>query len=359
MKMKKYAMLLTIGVIAFLFLGTAVFLFRKSQQDPVIYEVEKPYTTDIVKKTVATGKVVPRQEVSIKSQVSGVVDKIFVAPGQKVENGDLIAKIRLIPNMEHLNAAESQLDTARINFRNAERELNRQRQLYEDGLVSKVDYNRLLLDYELQQEAVEAAENNVALIKEGASKKSGQVSNLVQATASGMVLDVPVKEGTFVIETNTFNEGTTIAAIANMNDMIFEGKVDESEVGKIREGMELVLNIGAIDNESFTAVLEYIAPKGIDDQGTIKFEIRAAINLESDYFLRAGYSANADIVLDKRSDVLAINEGNLIFEDKVVFVEVEIAEQKFEKRQIETGLSDGINIEVVSGLESDEKIKRL
>lgn len=357
--MKKYAMILVICVIAFLFIGTAVFLFRKSQQDPVVYEITVPYTTDIIKKTVATGKVVPRKEVNIKSQVSGVVEKIFVEPGQAVKDGDLIAKIRLIPDMEHLNAAESQLETARINFRNAERELNRQKKLYEDGLVSKVEYNRLLLDYELQQEAVEAAENNVALIKEGASKKSGQVSNLVKATTAGMVLDVPVKEGTFVIETNTFNEGTTIAAIANMNDMIFEGKVDESEVGKIREGMELVLNIGAIDNKAFTAVLEYIAPKGVDDQGTIKFEIRAAVELESDYFLRAGYSANADIVLDKRSKVLAINEGNLIFEDDAVFVEVEVAEQKFEKRRIETGLSDGINIEIVSGLNEDEKIKRL
>ncbi|MBN1378115.1 MAG: efflux RND transporter periplasmic adaptor subunit [Gammaproteobacteria bacterium] len=357
--MKKYAMILVACVIALLFLGTAIFLYRKSQQDPVVYEVEKPYITDIIKKTVATGKVVPRKEVSIKSQVSGVVDKIYVVPGQKVDNDDLIAKIRLIPDMEHLNAAESQLDTAKINFRNAKRELDRQQKLYEDGLVSKVEYNRLLLDYELQEEAVEAAENNVALIKEGASKKSGQVSNLVKATTAGMVLDVPVKEGTFVIETNTFNEGTTIAEIANMTDMIFEGTVDESEVGKIREGMELVLNVGAIDNESFTAVLEYIAPKGIDDQGTIKFEIRAAVNIQTDIFLRAGYSATADIVLDKRTDVLAVNEGNLIFENEGVYVEVEVSEQKFEKRQIETGLSDGINIEVIGGIEQTDKIKRL
>ncbi len=212
----------------------------------------------------------------------------------------------------------------------------------------------------MKQEAVIGAENAVALIREGATRGSGKVSNLVKATAPGMVLDTPAKEGSFVIETNTFNEGTTIATIANMSDMIFEGKIDESEVGKLRESMELLINVGALDHiEPLTATLEYIAPKGIDDQGTRKFEIRASVAAREGIFLRAGYSANADIVLDKREQVLAINEGDLIIEGDETHVEVEIAEQRFEKREIITGLSDGINIEVISGLSEEDKIRQL
>ena len=206
---------------------------------------------------------------------------------------------------------------------------------------------------------MQAAENNVALIKDGASKKSGKVSNLVHATASGIVLDVPVKEGSFVVETNTFNSGTNIAVVANMEDMIFEGQVDESEVGKLKEGMPLELKVGAIGESQFTAHLEYISPKGFEDQGTIKFEIRAAVKLNDDNFLRAGYSANADIVLDKRENVLAINEANLIIEDAKPFVEIAVGEQQFERKAIKTGLSDGINIEILSGLNENDSIKRL
>ena len=211
----------------------------------------------------------------------------------------------------------------------------------------------------MQQEAVNSAENNVALIKEGASKKSGKVANLVKSTIDGMVLVVPFREGTFVTETNTFNQGTTIANIANMKDLIFVGKLDESEIGKVKEGMELILNIGAIENKTFKAVLEYISPKGEDDQGTIKFEIKAAITTPPDTFLRAGYSANADIVLDKKTDVLAINEGNLILENDKALVEVETGNQEFERREVMTGISDGINIEITSGINVETKLKKL
>ena len=355
-KLVFFAVLLGMGG---LFAWTAVFLYQKSAEKPVVYDTDSPFVTNIVKKTVATGKITPRKEVEIKSQVSGVVETIFVEAGKLVNKGDLLAKIDLIPDMERLNAAESQLETARINLKNAERELSRQKRLIEDKLVSENEYYKYVLDFDLRREAVSSAENNVALIREGASKNAEKVSNLVWATVQGTVLDVPVKQGTFVTETNTFNAGTTIATIADMNDMIFEGKVDESEVGKIREGMELVLNIGAIEEEPFTAILEYISPKGVEDQGTIKFELRAALQLKDDRYLRAGYSANADIVLDRRENVLAINEGNLQFDDQDTFVEVEVAQQVFERRDVETGLSDGINIEVVAGLEENDIIKKL
>ncbi len=346
-------------VILGVFVWTAVFLYNKSQEKPVIFETATPFVTDIVKKTVATGKILPRKEVDIKPQVSGVVDKLFVEAGTDIKKGDLIARIQLIPDMEHLNGAESRLEIAELNMENAKEDLDRNKKLFSDGLISEFDFKKFKLEYEISEENVRSAENNVALIKEGASKKSGQVSNLVRATAEGTVLDVPVKEGSFVIESNTFNEGTTIASIANMNDMIFEGMLDESEVGKVKPGMGLQLDVGAIEGASFGAQLEYVSPKGMDDQGTIKFEVRAAIDSTEEYFLRAGYSANANIVMDKRDQVLAINEGNLIVEEGVTFVEVETSEQEFERKEITTGISDGINIEIVSGITEETKIKKL
>jgi HlyD family secretion protein len=341
------------------FVGTGYFLYRKSQKPPVIFETESPSYLDIIKKTVATGSIVPRKQIALKSQVSGVVEKIFVEAGQIVKQGDQVARIRIIPNVVALNNAEANLKTAVINFKNAEKEVDRQRGLFEDKIISDFDYNKYVLQYNLRKEEVESAENNLELVKEGASKKSGTVSNIVNSTADGMILDVPVKEGTFVIESNTFNEGTTIASVANMNDLIFQGKVDESEVGKLREGMELQLKIGALDREAFFASLEYIAPQGKEDQGAIQFEIKAAVKLQTGTFLRAGYSANADIVLDKRDSVLSIKESNLIFDGNKTFVEVEKSPQVFDKKEIKTGLSDGINIEILGGLTKTDKIKKL
>ena len=356
--MKKLVWFAVLALIAFIFIGTAVFLFNKSQEKPVVYETDAPFKTTIIKKTVAIGKVIPRKEVNVTSQVSGVVEKVYVVAGQTVKKGDLIARITLAPNMVMLNSAESQLQSAEINLKNAEDELERQKKLYADILISESEYNKFLLTYNLQRQAVESAENNLLLIREGATRKSDLVSNMIRATVDGMILDVPNKEGAFIVESSTFGAGTTVASLADMNDMIFEGMVDEAEVGKIREGMELVLDVGALEGEPFSAVLEYISPKGIEDQGTIKFQIRAAVTLSDQLFLRANYSANADIVLDKRENVLAINEGNLLIEDEQHFVEVETAPQQFEKRKVETGLSDGINIEIVSGLKEGEKIKR-
>lgn len=357
--MKKFFLGLVGILILVIFVGTTIFLYRKSQEAPVVYEITKPFYTDIVRKTVATGKIVPRKEIAVKSRVPGVISDVYVEAGQKIAKGDLIAKIELLPDLAFLSNAESELEKARINLNNAQRDYERQRVLFQEKLISELDFNRFELQYHLAEEAVKASENNVALIRDGASKKSGKVSNEVQATVSGVLLDVPVKEGGFVIQSNTFNEGTTIASIANMEDMIFEGRVDESEVGKLKEGMPLELRVGAIGDPRFMAHLEYIAPKGFEDQGTIKFEIRAAVNLSEDTFLRAGYSANADIVLERREKVLAINEANLIVDGTKTFVEVETGPQKFARREVVVGLSDGINIEIVSGLDQNESIKQL
>jgi HlyD family secretion protein len=357
--MKTVFRVLLVLILITSFVGTGYFLYQKSKEPPVVFSTEKPFYTDIIYKTVATGSIVPRKEIDLKSQVSGVVERIYVEAGEIAKEGDIIAKIKIIPDVVALNNAEANLNAAIINYKNAEKEMNRQKKLYDDKIISEFDFNRYMLEYNLRRQELDAAENNLDLIKEGASKKSGSVSNLVRSTADGMILDVPVKQGTFVIESNTFNEGTTIATVANMNEMIFEGKVDESEVGKLKEGMGLLLTIGALDKETFMADLEYISPKGVEEEGAIQFEIKAAINLKEGTFLRAGYSANADIVLDKRDSVLAIKESNLIFEEEKIFVELETGDQVFEKREIETGLSDGINIEILSGLDPDDEIKKL
>jgi len=357
--MKRFLIGLVIVAILGLFGYTAYFLYQKSVEPPVVYETDQPFRTDIVKKTIATGSIVPRKEVAIKSQVSGVVEKLYLEEGAQVQIGDLIARIKIIPNVVALNNAQAQLETAKINFENANKEVKRQKELFDERVISEQAYNQYLLDFKLRKQEVEAAENNLELIKEGSSQKTGNVSNLVHSTVDGMILDIPVKEGTFIIESNTFNEGTTISSIADMSEMIFEGKVDESEVGKIQEGMDLALSVGAIEGVVFDAQLEFISPKGESDEGAIKFDIKAAVDLKKDYFLRAGYSATADIILQKAEDVLAVKESNLIFEEDDVLVEVEVGEQQFEKRKVKTGLSDGINIEILEGLNESEKIKKL
>jgi HlyD family secretion protein len=357
--MKRFFIILFVILIVASFVGTGYYLYQKSEEPPVVYETASPFKTDIERKTVATGSIVPRKEIEIKSQVSGVIEKIYMEAGTHVKVGDIVAKVKIIPGVVSLNNAEARIKTATINFNNAQKEKERQYQLYEQKVISEFDYNQYLLQYNLAQQELEAAENNLELIKEGASKKSGSASNLVRATTEGMLLDIPVKEGSFVIESNTFNDGTTIASIANMNEMIFEGNVDEAEVGKIREGMKLALKVGALDTTKFDATLEYISPKGVEDQGAIQFEIRAAINLREDAFLRAGYSANADIVLENLAGVLAVKESDIQFDADIPFVEIMIAEQQFERRNIKTGISDGINIQVLEGLTAEDKYKKL
>ncbi len=356
--MKKFIWI-TFGVaLLALFVWTAVFLYQKSQQKPVLFETATAFKTDIVSKTVATGKIAPRREVEIKPQVSGVVDKLFVVAGDLVAKGDLLARIELIPDLEQLSNAESRLESAQLNLRNAKVEYARQKKLFDERLISETDYNQFLLAYQLQLESVRSAENSVDLIKMGSSKNSEKVANLVRSTVAGMVLLVPVREGTFVTETNNFNQGTTIANIADMQDLVFEGNLDESEIGKVQVGMDLTLKVGAIDNKTFAAKLEYVSPKGLDDQGTIKFEIKAAIAASNEVFLRAGYSATADIVLDRRENVLAVNEGNLLIENKKYYVELETSPQTFEKREVQIGLSDGINIEITGGLDESDRFKK-
>jgi len=356
--MKTFFKILILVIILGAFAYTIYFLYDKSKEKPVVYETMKATTTNIVKKTVATGSVVPRKEIEIKPKVSGIVDELYVEEGNMIKKGDLIAKVTIIPNMVNMNNAESRVNRAQLSLENALRNYNRQKELYEQKVIAKADFENYELEYKNAKEEVESAQNNLLLIKEGQTKKTGEVTNtLIRSTIDGMILDIPVEIGNSVIESNTFNDGTTVAIVADMGEMIFEGKVDESEVGKIKEGMNLILTIGAINNVRFHASLEHISPKGVEENGAIQFEIKAAVDLIDTVFVRAGYSANADIVLDKRDSVLAISESLLQFENDSAFVEIETEAQTFEKRQVETGLSDGINIEVVSGVTDEDAIK--
>lgn len=356
--MKKFIRIAVILIVLAIFGWTLMYLFNKSEEKPVIYSTETPFVTNIIKKSVATGSVLPRQEIEIKPQVSGIIEKLYVKAGDKISKGALIAKVKIIPDMITLNNAESRVEIAKISFTDAETDLKRQKQLFDEGVIAESEFQKTNATFQSAKEELRAAEDNLQLIKEGVTQKMGESSNtLIRSTVAGMVLDVPVKEGNSVIESNTFNNGTTIAFIADMNALIFEGKVDESEVGKIKEGMDLLVTIGAIEGETFNATLEYIAPKGIEENGAIQFAIKAAMEQKDSVFIRAGYSANANIVLDRKDSVMAIKEGLIIFENDSTFVEIETGDQQFEKRHVELGLSDGINVEVKTGLTKEDKIK--
>ena len=356
--MKKVLLILFVLGLLSTFAGTFYYLYAKSEEPPVVFETTTPQTATIIQKTVATGSVVPRQEVEIKPQISGIVDKLYVEPGDAVKQGDLIAKIIVIPNMVSLNNAENRVNLARIRFEDATLDLDRNRKLVDEGTISRSEFQKVEIAHQNAREELAGAIDNLEIVRKGSTAKSEASSNtLVRATISGMVLEVPLEAGASVIEANTFNDGTTIATVADMDDMIFEGKVDESEVGKIRPGMELLLTIGAIEGATFEATLEHIAPKGVEEDGAIQFEIRAALAKRDGILIRANYSANADIVLARADDVLAVDESLLQFEDGKPYVEVATAPQTFERRDVEVGLSDGIMIEIASGLSAEDEIK--
>ncbi len=356
--MKKIIRITLLIVLLASFLGTLYFLWKKSEKKPEVFNLESPSVNNIIKKTVATGAVVPRKEVDIKPRVSGIIEELYVEAGQMVRRGDKIARVKIIPNMVNLNEAESRLNRAKINFNNIKIDFDRNKKLYEQKVISLAEFQRFELNYNTAKEELETSENNLQLIKQGTSKSLGSATNtIITATIDGMILNVPVKVGNSVIESNTFNEGTTIATVADMKDMIFQGKVDESEVGKIKQGMSLIVTIGAITSDKYDAVLEYISPKGVEQDGAIQFEIKAAMKLKPGSFIRAGYSANADIVLERRDSVLSIPESVIKFEGDTAYVEVETTNQQFKKTYIKTGLSDGINIEVIEGIDKKMKLK--
>ena len=348
--------LLVAGGIFGAFALTVGYLVLKSRADPVEYITVEASSADIVLKTVATGAIVPRVEIALKSRVSGVVAELYVEPGDPIAAGDLVAGIQVIPDSATLNAASNATRSTRIQLDNAEEEHQRALALSKNAAISTAELERRRVAYELARQDHAAAVTNLQIVRDGASKGTGPASTEVRSTVAGMVLAVDVETGESVTETNTFNAGTTIGSVADMGDMVFEGFVDESEVGRLREGMGLELTVGALQDERFDATLEYISPKGVLKDGAVQFEIRAALALVPDAFIRAGSSANADIVLDRREAVLAIDERALQFEGDAVFVEVKRL-GGWQRADVEVGLSDGLVIEVLSGLSAGDEVK--
>ncbi len=372
--MKKSVTIVILAVIAIVFIGSLYYLYQKNQEDPVVYTTETPSKQTIVKKTVATGSIVPREEVLIKPNISGIIKEILVEAGAFVEAGDLLAQIEVVPNASSLVSARNNIQTARTNLETAKLTLEnqesiyqRQKALFDKGVVSANDfdnsqreYNQAVQNFKQQQVSLSSAQQNYDIVKTGTTTGLGNnATTSVRATITGMVLEVPVKEGNQVIESNNFNDGTTIASLANVNDMIFEGKVDESEVGKIKEDLPLEITVGAIENKKFDATLDYIAPKGVAENGAIQFEIKGTLAKKDSTFIRAGLSANASIILERADDVLAIKEALVQYDSKTQepFVEVETGDQEFERRAVKLGVSDGIYVEILEGISENEKIK--
>lgn len=334
------------------------YVIKKSSTPEIVYQTEQGVYTSLYKKTMANGSILPRKEVNVKSSVSGLLEELYVSSGSIVKKGDLIAKIKIIPNTENLTRAKAAVQSAKINFDNAKKELDRVQNLYDKEIISKQEYDALVFNYNVAQQQVYEAQESLEVIQKGTSKNSGQVLNEIKATISGTILSIGALTGDQITESNNFSEGTTIATIADMESVYFSGKVDESEVGKLKEGMSVILKIAAIENQEFDATLDFISPKGVDEEGTVKFTIQATINNLDSLQLRAGYSANAEIVLEKSENVIAINEGNVLFEEGKNYVEVETAEEQvFEKKEVKLGLSNGLQVEIISGIDSTSKIK--
>ena len=309
----------------------------------------------------ATGKVEPRDEVLIKPQISGIISEVYKEAGQTIKQGEVIAKVKVIPELGQLNSAESRVRVAEISAAQAETDFGRIKKLYNDKLISKEEFEKSEVEIKKAREELQTAKDALEIIKEGITKNSASFSStLIRSTIDGLILDVPIKVGNSVIMSNTFNDGTTIATVANMNDLIFKGKIDETEVGRIHEGMPVKLTIGALQNLTFDAELEYISPKGVEENGANQFEIKAAVHAPDSVQIRSGYSANAEIVLQRARKVLAVPEGVIEFSGDSTFVWVmtdSIPEQKFERRQIKTGMSDGIKLEIKEGLTGKEKVR--
>lgn len=359
--MKKYLKITLLVVVAAIFIGTFIFLYQKSKPKTTVYETVTPEIADLEKTTVATGKVEPRDEVLIKPQISGIISEVYKEAGQTIKQGEVIAKVKVIPELGQLNSAESRVRVAEISTAQAETDHERIKKLYNDKLISREDYEKSEVEIKKAREELQTAKDALEIIKEGITKNSASFSStLIRSTIDGLILDVPIKVGNSVIMSNTFNDGTTIATVANMNDLIFKGKIDETEVGRIHESMPVKLTIGALQNLTFDAELEYISPKGVEENGANQFEIKAAVHAPDSVQIRSGYSANAEIVLQRAQKVLAVPEGIIEFSGDSTFVWVmtdSIPEQKFERRQIKTGMSDGIKLEIKEGLTGKEKVR--
>lgn len=336
------------------------FFADKNSKASVEYKTEQPFKASIATKTVATGKVNPEEEIEVKPQISGIVSEILVEEGDLVKKGQLLAKIRVVPNAQNLASAQSRVRSAKLSFDNSKTLYDRNKSLFEKGVISKQDFENSELSYNQARQSLNQSQTDYQIIKKGSAAGSGSEANTnIIAQIPGTILEIPIREGNQVIESNNFNAGTTIATIADMSKMIFEGKVDEAEVGKLKEGREIMVKLGAIENKDFPAKLTFVAPKGKEESGAVQFTIKADVTIDEGTYVRAGYSANAEIELEKKDSVFSIKESLLQFDrlTEKPYVEVEKEDQKFEKVDVVLGISDGINVEILEGLKDGDNIK--
>lgn len=359
--MKKYLKWAGIALIIAIFIGTFVFLYKKSQPKITLYEINTVEVRDLVKTTIVTGKIVPRDEINIKPQISGIITELYKEAGQMVSKDEVIAKVKVIPEMTTLSNTENQVKMAEISLRQAQTDFDRAKALYEQKVISAEEYEKAEVALKNARQQLTAAKDARNIAREGVSLSNAKMSTtLVRSTVDGLILDIPVKVGNSVILSNSFNDGTTIATVADMNNLIFRGNIDETEVGRISEGMPVVITVGAIQDLRMDATLEYISPKGVESNGANQFEIKAAITVPEGRTLRSGYGANAEIVLDRASKTISVPEASLEFSGDSAFVYVvteEKPQQKFERRSVVTGLSDGIFIEIKKGLKVGDKVR--
>ncbi len=355
-KILKYA---AVGILVLGALWAAAFFIKSNSKSAITYETRKPFIDNIERKTVATGKVVPEDEVEIKPQISGIIEKIYMKEGDEVKAGDLIAVIKVVPNEQALNQASGRVRNAEISLNNTRIEYDRNKKLFDRGVISSQAFNELQLRYDQAVQELDNARADYQIIRRGSAGGSASANTNIRATVTGTILEIPVEEGDQVIQSNNFNDGTTIATIADLGKMIFEGKVDEGEVAKLQLGMPLAISLGAIENQTFDAKLRFIAPKGIEESGAVQFTIEGDVEVSDEIFIRAGYSANASLVLEKKDSVMVIPEALLQFDTKTdePYVEVAVGDQKFERKDVEIGISDGINVEIVSGLAENDEVK--
>jgi len=358
--MNKVLKISLVGIAIILLAVVMKFFADKNSKDAKEYKTEQPFRASIVTKTVATGKVNPEEEVELKPQISGIVSEVLVEEGDVVKKGDLIARIRVVPNAQNLASSQSRVRSAKLSFDNSKTLYDRNKTLFEKGVISKQDFENSELAYNQARQSLNQSQTDYQIIKKGSAAGQGSAANTnIIAQISGTILEIPVREGNQVIESNTFNAGTTIATIADMSKMIFEGKVDEAEVGKLDEGREIIIKLGAIEGKEFPAKLTFVAPKGKEEAGAVQFTIKADVTIDKGVYVRAGYSANAEIELEKKDSVFSIKESLLQFNriTEKPFVEVEKDDQKFEKVDVKLGISDGINVEILEGLKEGDEIK--
>ena len=359
--MKRYSKLIIAAIIALIFIGTFVFLWQKSQPKEIVYNEFTPKTEDIQKTTIITGKIEPRNEVNVKPQISGIITDLYKEAGDYVNAGDVIAKVKVIPDMGSLSSAQARVRLAEINLAQAQVDYNREENLHNQKLVSDDEFDKSRQTLRQAQEEKTAAIDALQVVRDGVSQSNAKASStLIRSTISGIILDIPVKVGNSVILSNTFNDGTTIATVANMNDLIFRGNIDETEVGQLVNGMNMKITIGALQDLKFDANLEYISPKAVESNGANQFEIKAAVKLSEGGKIRSGYSANAEIVLASVSKALSIPESAIEFSGDSTFVYIIKGEGKnktYERIQVTTGLSDGVNIEIKKGLSTKDKVR--